>query len=94
MQQKEQETKPVIEADRLLINTHELAFLLNCSARHIRALAKENKLPEAIRLGRSRRWSLQEIKDWLEAGGPTKRRWNAMKRHLENVKFQEKIRQR
>ena len=63
----------------LAFSAQQLADRLGASLRHIRRLDSAGKIPRPIRLGRSVRWPVQEIKDWMDAGGPDRRTWEAMK---------------
>lgn len=64
----------------LAYSAQELADRLGASLRHIRRLNSAQMLPRPICLGRSVRWPVQEIKDWMAAGAPDRQRWEAMKR--------------
>ena len=63
----------------LAYTADDLAFLLNCSKRHIAALHSSGRLPRPIRLGRSVRWRADELRAWLDAGAPSRERWEAMR---------------
>ena len=56
----------------------EAAQLLGISERHLWALNSSGRLPQPVRLGRSVRWRRQELLAWLEAGCPSRDRWEAM----------------
>jgi excisionase family DNA binding protein len=60
----------------------DAAKLLGISLSHFYQLQKTARLPVAVRLGRSARWIRAELEAWLEAGAPTRRRWEAMKAHV------------
>lgn len=57
------------------ISAFELARMLNCSVRHIERLDASCRMPAPIRLGRAKRWRLDEIRAWLAAGCPDRRTW-------------------
>lgn len=59
----------------MLIDTHEMVKLLKYSARKIWGMEKNGKMPAAIRVGKSVRWSLDEIKAWNDAGCPHRANW-------------------
>ena len=65
----------------LAISAAKLARRLGVSLRHLRRLDSAGKLPKPIRLGRSVRWSVQEIKSWIKAGAPDRSTWQALKKH-------------
>ena len=57
-----------------------IALMLNVSLRTVRRLDDAGRLPAALPLGRSKRWSIAEIEDWIAAGSPPRRQWTAMRR--------------
>ncbi len=63
----------------LVVSAKDLAALLGASERHIRRMDAAGQLPAPLSLGRLRRWSLQEIRDWLAAGCPSRHDWIATK---------------
>ncbi len=63
----------------LVVSAKDLAALLGASERHIRRMDAGGQLPAPLSLGRLRRWSLQEIRDWLAAGCPCRHDWMATK---------------
>lgn len=62
-----------------LVSAKELAGLMGVSLRHVRRLDSAGKLPRPIRIGGSVRWLITEVKDWLNAGAPDRKAWEAMK---------------
>src|SRR4051794_19510027 len=52
----------------LLIDSKALSKLLNLSQGTIYNMEKEGRMPAAIRIGKAVRWSLDEIKAWIDAG--------------------------
>ena len=58
-----------------LVPRNELARLLGVSPRHLARLSASGQLPQPVRLGRSVRWSLDEIARWLQAGAPDQATW-------------------
>jgi len=61
----------------LLISTSDLARELQVSAKTITRMDQSGKLPRPVRIGRSKRWVIQTIVDWIEAGTPNRREWEA-----------------
>ena len=73
-------TKTQLESvERLAVPASEVAKLLNVSERHVWAMTSSGRLPRPIRLGRRVLWSRAEIAAWLEAGAPTRDRWEQIK---------------
>ena len=58
-----------------LVDRVQLAGVLGISPRHVARLHASRLLPAPIRLGRSVRWSLGEIAQWLQAGAPDQATW-------------------
>ena len=68
-----------VELPPLLVDTTGLSRLL---ARSRASLARDEaagRLPAALRIGGGKRWRLSEIRDWVEAGCPSRRVWEAMR---------------
>lgn len=63
----------------LLANTRELAKMLGVSVRHVERLDSSGRLPKSLRLGRAKRWVVDDIKAWLRAGCPDRRTWTQQK---------------
>ncbi len=64
----------------MLLPIKDLAKILAVSPRHVFALERAGKLPEAIRLGRSKRWDSDEITAWVRAGCPSRDQWDRSKK--------------
>lgn len=63
-----------------LLTVKEVAAALKVSPRQVWKLKTMGRLPWPVRLGRSVRWRADEIEAWIEAGCPTRERWEAMRR--------------
>lgn len=66
-------------SERLAVPARQVANLLSISERHVWALDSSGRLPRPNRLGRSVRWNITELRDWQDAGCPTRDRWEQMK---------------
>jgi predicted DNA-binding transcriptional regulator AlpA len=64
------------------LNIKELAALLGVSVRHVERLDCAGKLPRPLRLGRAKRWSVNEIKSWLAVDCPEREPWQALKKAI------------
>jgi excisionase family DNA binding protein len=53
-----------------LIGVVKVAELLECSARHVYRLADSGRLPRPRKVGSLVRWSVGEIRKWVEDGCP------------------------
>lgn len=54
----------------LLLNSRETARLLGVSLRTIAAMQVSKRIPQPVRIGRSIRWSYEELKGWIAKGCP------------------------
>lgn len=54
----------------MLIDTRQVAKLLNVSSRTISSMHASGRMPAQIRIGRAVRWSYEEVKEWVAAGCP------------------------
>ena len=61
----------------LLIDIASLAVLLSRSVAALERDQAADRLPRALKLGRSKRWRLQEVVEWVSAGCPDRRTWEA-----------------
>lgn len=59
----------------LLLSAKELARLLGIHRSSVFALRNSGRLPKPVRLGRSVRWILAEIQEWISAGTPPLAAW-------------------
>jgi predicted DNA-binding transcriptional regulator AlpA len=67
---------PAIEPE--LIDADQLASLLNVHAATLYRMQARSRLPAPLRLSRGCvRWRIQEIRDWLSAGAPDRKTWEA-----------------
>jgi excisionase family DNA binding protein len=54
----------------MLITPEETARLLEISERTLWRLLSAGRVPKPVRIGRSTRWRLAEVRDWIERGCP------------------------
>ena len=66
----------------LACSADELAQRLGISVRHLRRMDASGLLPSPVRLGRSVRWPVAEIDEWLAAGAPDRKTWTKQKQSL------------
>jgi len=53
-----------------LLTREQTAQLLGCSARHVDYLRSAGKMPQAVALGKLRRFRRREIMEWISRGCP------------------------
>jgi predicted DNA-binding transcriptional regulator AlpA len=61
----------------------DIRILSNVTSRSIPALERDDaagRIPRPIRIGRSKRWRRHEIMNWISAGCPPRKEWEAMSR--------------
>lgn len=54
----------------VLVHVKSLARMLSMSVRTVWRMNSCGKLPRCIRVGRSVRWNVETIRDWLDQGCP------------------------
>jgi len=64
----------------VLLTAADVAGLLAITVRHVRALDASGRLPRPIRLGRAVRWRRDELLRWLDAGAPSRDKWEILRR--------------
>ena len=68
----------IASTERLLLKAVEVADILGVSKNHVWKLHAMGQLgPLPVRLGRSVRWSRQELAEWITAGCPPRDKWLA-----------------
>ena len=69
------ERKPrKISEQSLLIDVHDVAAMLKCSARHVWRLADAGKMPRPYKVGALRRWDRATVERWVSEGCPSCRK--------------------
>lgn len=69
------------ELECLVLSAPEVAKVLGISERHLWACHASGRLgPRPIALGRSKRWRVAEVRDWLAAGAPARDEWDRMRK--------------
>jgi excisionase family DNA binding protein len=51
-----------------LIRAEDVARMMGVSERTLWRLLSAGKLPQPVRIGRSTRWRLAEVRQWIEGG--------------------------
>lgn len=74
------------KCDRLVLAAPEVAELLGISERHLWSLHAAGRIPRPVALGRSRRWVIDEIREWLTAGSPARDKWEASRKEASTKK--------
>jgi len=71
MQTMERKCSRHVEADRPgMLTVHDVARMLNCSARTVYRLVDTGRMPRPVKLGALVRWPRQAIEQWINAGCP------------------------
>ena len=67
-----------VAIESLMIGVKELAAMIQRSTRSIWRDTSSGKLPKPVRLGGSARWRRKEIIAWIDAGCPSREKWEEM----------------
>jgi len=70
----------------MLIDIKALKQMLGRDVRSLERDELARRIPRPIRLGRSKRWRVAEIRDWVEAGCPKVRLWEAMRKPMRTAR--------
>jgi predicted DNA-binding transcriptional regulator AlpA len=73
-------TPPAQPPEPLLVPAPQAATVCGVSVASWHRLRAAGKTPAPIRLGGSVRWRLAELRDWVAAGCPPRREWEARQR--------------
>ena len=64
---------------QMLLTYRQTAEFLGISVNHLIRLNNAEKIPASIRMGKSIRFNQQELQNWINAGGPSRKQWQRMK---------------
>jgi excisionase family DNA binding protein len=64
----------------LLVDTNQVAKLLQVSPRTVWKMQDTGEMPKPIRIGRAVRWGFEEIKAWVDARCPKATQWEKLPR--------------
>ena len=73
----------VLLLDAVLVGDNAAGRICGVSGRTWRRMTAAGETPSPVRLGRLRRWSVEELRAWAASGCPSRERWQAMKSALE-----------
>ncbi len=59
----------------LLIDTREVARLLNVCDRTVFGMNKDGRMPKSVKIGNAVRWNREELQAWVNAGCPPRDNW-------------------
>lgn len=66
------------KTDAIAVSGADAARLLGLSGRTWRRLDAAGLVPRAVKIGASKRWSVDGLKQWIKAGCPSRGRWEVM----------------
>ena len=69
-------TEVAVEKSPLLTGA-EAAEVCRTSLRTWRSWDSAGKVPKPVRIGRAKLWRASELREWIAAGCPERRAWNA-----------------
>lgn len=64
----------------VLFRLKDTAAFLGMSRSTIDRHDKTGAIPRPVRIGNGRRWRRDELRRWIEAGSPSRERWEEMNR--------------
>ena len=59
----------------LLLGAEQVGLMLGISRSTVYRLNAEGRLPRPVHLGRAARWRREELLQWVQAGCPSRERW-------------------
>jgi len=65
---------------KILLTANEFAQLLGIGRSTLMRYQSSGKIPLPVRIGGSTRWRRKEIEEWVDAGCPSRSRWEAMQK--------------
>lgn len=68
----------LVVAEPILVGAELAGRLCGVSGRTWTRMAASGEIPRPLRLGRLRRWSVDELRAWVAASCPSRERWQAM----------------
>lgn len=72
-------------AEKILLKAEEAAESLSVSLKHFHNMQRSGRLgPDEIRLGKSVRWSRDELQEWANEGAPPREKWQQIKATRKN----------
>ena len=67
--------QPPTSPGPLLLDACAVAEMLGIGRTHLFELNKTGRLPIPIKLGRAVRWRVDELREWVAAGCPSRQQW-------------------
>ena len=61
-------------AESVMLTVHDVARMLNCSARTVYRLTDSGRMPRPVKLGALVRWPRNVVERWIAAGCPNVRK--------------------
>ena len=56
--------------DAAMLTVHDVARMLNCSARTVYRLTDAGRMPRPVKLGALVRWRRENVENWISQGCP------------------------
>ena len=70
MDKTSKKISPEFPISELLVGSKQVARMLNVSTKTVNRLRRRGKMPQAIQVGGSIRWRLEEVERWVRLGCP------------------------
>ncbi len=65
-----------------LIDIKGVAAMLDIGESTANRLDTSGKLPLPIRIGKSKKWRINEVRQWLQEGAPSRTKWETLKQQF------------
>lgn len=72
--------KATHEISSVLVSSNQAAKYLGVSRAHFYRMHNTGRIPLPVRLGGCVRWRVDELSAWFEAGMPSRKIWQTMKK--------------
>ncbi len=73
----------IAQVEPLLVDVKTLARMLSTSVRSVWRMNSGGKVPLSVRVGRSVRWNVATIREWIELGCPDRATFEARRRAVD-----------
>lgn len=73
------QTPPDKTVAPIAVNADDAAAMFGLKAKTWRRLNSAGEIPNALTIGGSVRWRVDELRAWAEAGSPSRAEWNAQR---------------
>lgn len=73
-------TSPAVQLEPLAVDAKGAAALIGISDRTWRRMNAAGQCPRPMKLGGAVRWRVAELREWVDAGAPSRAKWEERRR--------------